>query len=237
MSAASFSLMLALLTQFEDAEPMPVEAPPAETTSAETITLEDLGIEEGETPEPRNYQEINEEMRETMRAEALSETLEQRAVHIRKLCALHVELVTDPRYADSDYLKRLRGLIYSRLIRVKDDLEDDIERQQAAAPAGVAPAPEDEPTTDDESPAPSPGETAEAETSEPAGAQGGGVADDGEALVELIETVISPDSWEVNGGNGSIVYWANGHALVVRASGEVHHQMGGLLEGLRRAGN
>ena len=35
-------------------------------------------------------------------------------------------------------------------------------------------------------------------------ARGGGVEDDGEELVELIQTVISPDSWDINGGRGPI---------------------------------
>jgi hypothetical protein len=64
------------------------------------------------------------------------------------------------------------------------------------------------------------------------GAQGG-LEDDGEELVELIQTVISPDHWDVNGGPGSIVYYGGLHVLIVRASGEVHGDLGGVLDKLR----
>jgi hypothetical protein len=49
-----------------------------------------------------------------------------------------------------------------------------------------------------------------------AGGSGGGVhgggfgnakAEQAEALIELIRTTIRPDSWDVNGGRGTIMYW------------------------------
>ena len=71
------------------------------------------------------------------------------------------------------------------------------------------------------------------------GALGGGAADDddGDELVELIETVIAPDSWDVNGGPGSIYYWKNWRVLIVRQTDEVHENLGGAIEQLRRVGN
>jgi hypothetical protein len=71
--------------------------------------------------------------------------------------------------------------------------------------------------------------------------QGGSVlgpadADHGEALVELIQKTISPSSWDVNGGLGSMYYWRPGRALVVRATDEVHGQVGDVLNQLQRAG-
>lgn len=53
--------------------------------------------------------------------------------------------------------------------------------------------------------------------------------DAGEELVELIRKTIAPSSWDVNGGPGTIQYWRPGHALVVRASDDVHEQIGGVL--------
>ncbi len=68
--------------------------------------------------------------------------------------------------------------------------------------------------------------------------QAGGAADDaGPELVELIETVIAPNSWEASGGPGSIYYWPNLRVIVVRQTDEVHGQTGDVLEQLRRAGN
>lgn len=60
--------------------------------------------------------------------------------------------------------------------------------------------------------------------------------DYGQHLVDLIQKTIAPSTWDVNGGLGTIYYWRPGRALVVRQTGEVHHQMGGLLQQLRRAG-
>lgn len=69
------------------------------------------------------------------------------------------------------------------------------------------------------------------------GNRGGGLTTvaAGEALIELIERTIQPDHWEANGGPGVMVYYAPLMALVVRASSEVHGQVGGIMGGLRAA--
>jgi hypothetical protein len=61
----------------------------------------------------------------------------------------------------------------------------------------------------------------------------GGDAAEAQALIDLIQATISPETWDINGGRGSIVYFANGHALVVSAPGDVHDDLGGLLRQLR----
>jgi hypothetical protein len=61
-------------------------------------------------------------------------------------------------------------------------------------------------------------------------------ADYGQQLAELIQATIAPGSWDVNGGTGSIYYWQPGRALVIRASGDVHDDVGDALDQLRRAG-
>ncbi|MCC6125309.1 MAG: hypothetical protein IT426_10130 [Pirellulales bacterium] len=53
--------------------------------------------------------------------------------------------------------------------------------------------------------------------------------DAGEDLVALIQKTIAPASWDINGGPGSIYYWRPGRALVIRASEDVHEQIGGVL--------
>lgn len=62
----------------------------------------------------------------------------------------------------------------------------------------------------------------------------GQAGDGGQALVELIQNVIAPSTWDVNGGSGSIRYWRPGHALVVRQTEQVHEDVGGLLRQLER---
>jgi len=77
----------------------------------------------------------------------------------------------------------------------------------------------------------------------PGGGTGGaaagqnGNADNGQQLVDLIQTVISPKSWDVNGGSCSIYYWQPQHAIVVRATDDVHGQVSDALEQLNRAGH
>jgi hypothetical protein len=73
---------------------------------------------------------------------------------------------------------------------------------------------------------------------------GGGAAagqnandDNGQALVDLIQTVISPKCWDVNGGSCSIYYWQQQHAIVVRATGDVHEAISDTVEQLNRAGH
>ena len=60
--------------------------------------------------------------------------------------------------------------------------------------------------------------------------------DYGEDLVELIQKTISPKTWDVNGGPGAIYYWRPGRALVVSAPGEIHDQIGDVLEQLGKMG-
>lgn len=70
------------------------------------------------------------------------------------------------------------------------------------------------------------------------GLGGNMLADDdhGQALVDLIQKTISPASWDINGGRGSIYYWRPGRAIVVRATDEVHGQLGDVLRQIERAG-
>jgi hypothetical protein len=69
----------------------------------------------------------------------------------------------------------------------------------------------------------------------PASAAGGGaVADHGKELVELIQKTIAPDTWDVNGGNGVIVYYAPLKVLVVSQTDDVHGFVGGLMGALRK---
>jgi hypothetical protein len=59
-------------------------------------------------------------------------------------------------------------------------------------------------------------------------------ADNGADLVQLIQTVIAPRTWDVNGGPSSIVYYRNLQALVVRAPSDVHSRVGNTLGQLRK---
>ncbi len=63
---------------------------------------------------------------------------------------------------------------------------------------------------------------------------GGGASAQAIQLIDLIQNTIEPDSWQVNGGKGSIYYFDQLKVLVIRQTGEVHHQIGGVLGQLRK---
>lgn len=50
-----------------------------------------------------------------------------------------------------------------------------------------------------------------------------------ESLIDVIQKTVDPESWDVNGGPGSITYYYD--RLVIRASPLVHQKIGGLLRG------
>lgn len=66
------------------------------------------------------------------------------------------------------------------------------------------------------------------------GAGGGAVADSAQDLIELIQTTIDPDSWDINGGPGTIRFYRPLNVLVIRASDEVHRSVGGVVNGVRQ---
>ncbi|MCO6454036.1 MAG: hypothetical protein J5I93_01870 [Pirellulaceae bacterium] len=209
--------------------------------------------------EPRRYHEINHDLRELIRAHARAESPAAQAAVVQEMCVLYVELKRDPRLASSDTLQEYKAKLWSRLVRIQTDLEQQLARQQrqSGRPADVS------------APAAGPNDTADLEASGslagslsllggvlggPAdllahggslgggspggGSLGGGAAggDYGQSLVELIQRTIAPEFWDVNGGPGTIVYFAPLRVLVVRATSEIHHKIGGGVQGLRRAG-
>jgi hypothetical protein len=56
----------------------------------------------------------------------------------------------------------------------------------------------------------------------------------GQALVDLIQDTIAPDSWDIRGGPGSIVYYNPLRCLVIRQTGDVHDALGDLLGAARK---
>jgi hypothetical protein len=62
-------------------------------------------------------------------------------------------------------------------------------------------------------------------------------ADNGQALVDLIQKTIAPDSWDVNGGAGSIYYWCPGRAMVISQTDDVHGTIGGVLGQMQKLGH
>lgn len=137
---------------------------------------------------------------------------------VHELVGLYGELARDTKLARRDR-ERLRAGVRRRLLKIGTALARG---QQRAADDG-----NDSYSTGAAGDAPAGGGT---------GGLGGGAqaADNGQALVELIQSTVAPSTWDVNGGQGTIRYWAPMRVLVVRQTSEVHGEVGALVGGLRQ---
>ena len=178
-------------------------------------------------PVSRSSIELRTAVRDTMRREAMAATFADRSKAIRELCEIFVEIATGD--AMNDTLRdRYLGKVRSRLRRTQRDLEIQVSRDQRSKSRSAPQA--DLPATVSLA-------TSLATGSAATLSRGGAAAENGQALVELIQATIAPEVWDVNGGQATIFYFAPVHALVVRAPGEVHRQAAGLLDNVRRVGN
>ncbi|NQT39345.1 MAG: hypothetical protein HQ581_17745, partial [Planctomycetes bacterium] len=73
------------------------------------------------------------------------------------------------------------------------------------------------------------------------GMMGGGMGgmgmqqrDTGEELVDLIQTTVAPDSWEENGGPGSIRFFRTNYSVIIRQTAENHEEIADVLRQLGR---
>jgi len=64
----------------------------------------------------------------------------------------------------------------------------------------------------------------------------GNDGDYGDEFVELIQKVINPEIWVINGGPGTIYYWRQGRSIVVRAPQGVHDNVGNMLDQMGKMG-
>ena len=138
-------------------------------------------------------------------------------------------------------LKEYRGRIWSRLTKIKAELKQQLARDRSNKEAMEELATLER--ADDVSLA-----AAESFASSlsllgavPGGlmpllARGGGPVgpDWGPDLVDLIERTINPAFWDVVGGPGSIYYYRPLNCLVIRATSEVHGNVGNLLGDVRK---
>ncbi len=165
---------------------------------------------------------------------------------VRELVELYRQLKADDRLPASER-QRLLVAVRTRLVRIQKRLVKELALQADEA-AGAAHAPDQEPA--DEAPprrtsrsqqGRSRGKTlagpaavpAKSADSEPQNGGGASALDNGQQLVELIQEVVAPDIWDVNGGPAVIRYYSPLKVLVVTAPGDVHGDVGAVLDGLR----
>lgn len=202
---------------------------------------DDLG---SSPPAARGLHEYHADISDLLKREALAKDPQVRAAAVVAMCDLHRQIVSDERFTTSDKLKEYRSRLWSRLSKVKTELKqqlarearqanepaDDIDVLATADPAAVAAA-------DSLASSLSLLDQAQGGPGRLLSFGGGALIDaNGRALVDLIERTINPAFWDVVGGPGTIVYYAPLQCLVVRATSEIHGQVGRLADDLRAAG-
>lgn len=219
-------------------------APPAEVAESSNSLVEQ---QDSAPAKQRTRAEWVDEVRDALRHQAGAEDIGQPQAYVR-LISLYQELLKDKSLHHSER-SRLRNRLRGRLLRLTEEFYHDLRRREnrievVRRRAEVEKNPEKlKLIEEDEAVLTQWGGMLGQVLGGGAGGGGGGRAeqDHGEDLVELIERVIAPDFWDVNGGPGRIVYYKNLKVLVISATSEVHEQIGGggggLLDKLRRAGN
>jgi len=192
---------------------------------------------------PRRVHDIGLEMRYLLRAHARARSDAENYRYIRQMCALFREIVRHPRLELSDRLQAYKAQLSARLRNTSRDLQRALPRRQRATLQGWSEpgvlAATDRLAAELQWMGTTLGGPAQllsyasVSDAEQRGAGGGATADEGQQLVELIQRTISPEFWDVNGGPGTIVYYAPLRVLVVRATSEFHHRVGRLLGGVR----
>ena len=203
---------------------------------------------------PRRVHDIGVEMRRLLRAQARARSDLESSRSVEQMCTLFQEVVRHPRWESSDRLLAYKAQLSARLRKVSLGLQRQLSRRQREAFRRTY-EPEILAATDRFAEelqwmaatlggpaqlvayAQGLSGTSSAFGQRPVGAAGGrATADEGQQLVELIQRTIMPEFWDRNGGAGTIVYYAPLHALVVRATREVHQRLDGLFQGARRGG-
>lgn len=206
------------------------------------------------TAPQRRYHEISRDLSAALQRESIAKDLEERSAAVQQLVVLFQELERDPRTPTSEALQEYRSKARGRLVSVQAELRRQMARQHKAK-QGTRRSPTSAEILEQQVLAEEQRTLAQQLTMQVTLAHyasggpgqifatagvgnGGGLvqADNGEALLELIETTIAPQSWAAQGGPGSIVYYRPLMCLVVRATGDTHRGVGGLLNALRQAG-
>lgn len=66
------------------------------------------------------------------------------------------------------------------------------------------------------------------------GGAANGAENEARKLIDLIQNVVRPETWDANGGQGVVKYWSLGHALIIYNTGDVHEHIGGSVGFLRK---
>jgi hypothetical protein len=195
-------------------------------------------------PAPRSLTAIRTDVSDALRAEATSRRSGDNTSQIMRLVDLYLEMAAHPRRDTSPLLADLGDQVRLRLKTIRERVERRIPKSNSFAkgtrkPATVTDKAESRVLAQQVAPPGAAGAQRNAVGQGAAVAVASNIAarptDFGPELVELIEAVVSPATWRINGGNGAIVYYSPLHVLVVSAPDDVHAQVGGVLQQLNAA--
>lgn len=215
--------------------------------------VENLGSPTEFSPPPQRWRPVAElvaEIDQLVKRDAAAKTDSDRAAVAFEMTERFRELKRDPRVKRSDSLAAAKQRLWVRLTRIRREIEARMERagrneelltdaevlaladheivaQSMADHLLLAGAAQGGPSYLVGQASAGPGGL---------GARGGaaGPPDYGPELVDLIQRTIMPDFWDVAGGPGTIVYYRPWMCLVVRATSDVHHRVGGVVGALSK---
>ena len=171
--------------------------------------------------------EVRRAVIKMLQNESNAESSDDKQTALITLCDAYVAIRLHPKYESSEILQGEAVRVRRRLISEGERLTDRLTREKIERPAALRKQIDSAiQSSSEESQEPS-------ESLDDNGGRGGGaIADQGWALVELIQRTVHPDFWETTGGPGSIRYFAMKRVLVVRATTRVHEDLVALLRQL-----
>lgn len=93
-----------------------------------------------EVPAARPFHEIQADLSDLLKREALTKDAAERARLVRQLCDLHHEILHHPRHETAEAMKGYRVQAWGRLKRVQADLKNQLARQRKVkGPIGTDP--------------------------------------------------------------------------------------------------
>ena len=222
-----------------------LSAPPAATSKSTA---------KKDASKPRRYHLIEKDVRNTLRAEAIARKPAQKKAALLTIIKLYKELKADPRLETSPTLQTNQKKLFVRMSRIKRKIVAKQRKKRGRVPRRNRRSRKSLSQIQNEQKWQRISKEADqslasvlslssfslggpSQVFAATQKRGGAAADDGQELVELIESVIAPDFWDTNGGPGSIRYYQPLHALVVRATSEMHHSIGTTLKQLRKVSN
>jgi hypothetical protein len=179
-----------------------------------------------------NPRELRAAVSDALRREATTQGAEHDQA-VRDLTDLYQHLKQDQQLPEPERKQRL-GQIRYRLKDLADLLERHTGAKASPAAGGVA---QRDSILGQMMPAlGGAGAGNSAASGQPRGAQAGtlpGEPQAAEQLIDLIQNTIAPDTWDVRGGPGTMMYFPPAKVLVIRQTGEVHGQVRDLSRQLR----